>query len=1233
MNASKSSKAYLNNRPHAQRRPLSRLWGQVTVVALCLLTLITLLTRASAQAQIEPPALLLDPPQASAGAIVLVNGEGFGPGNTPLSFFWDGEKVATHLMETTDTFSIPFPVPTDANPGEYRIGVCAGEGCGNGEQTLAAGAILRVSAAFPHFSDQIAYIYDTDKTQAADFAALLGQTGLTVIPVPLADVALTDWDAFNLVIVGSDTGDGRIWGNVNQVNALAKAPRILGMGKGGHAFFGQLGLPLGAPNGTLLQAQKITPGDPQLSSLRIPNDLTTLARNQRQMSLFATAVDTVMIDVPAEQTDLLPHALLDAGRIISAGLVVGQGCRTLWGFGGAPAEMTALGQAYFVNMVVFALGNGCDVSLSAPCGQLFNQATIPAPVTIDFDDMGKDAVIENFYAKSHGVHFQKSSANNAIIYGGHTNDPSQPHSVPNTAVNSAVFPTTSENVPLPILFEQDQSHVGMWIGNGEGGNGQPAGLSALLTAFDREGKELCSARLSPVPVSHTSFLGLTDAYGRIARVQLDYGKTLNSESIDDLIFGPFAPANNIRVCVQAQTVCTPATNAEVFILRNGVLVDPPATIDSQGNIVPRNSIRFGDSLWARLAVSDTQRSIHSAPQRTSLFHTNGAPQLVQAAEFNQTTDKAMPLVIRPSRPLLLYHLTFSTQWSLLGDSAYQARLRSYIQKAANYLYDFTDGQVSLGTVHVYQNYDMWDEADVRIYASNNLRPHAEIGGVSEAEVADPLIADIAYSPGYTFMGRTWNRFNLPGEPGGLGVDVTNDWPLALAHELSHYLFYLFDTYLAVTPDGEIVETNSCTGSAMGWVYEEANTEFVFDAAHWASACGDTLANHTLHRTEWDTILLWYSSLFVPTVVHPGPFAPPIPTVQVTIHPPSNPALVLSNQTFTLNYQAGETASGEARAFLFRDNRIIDQGKPDEGSTQITLIGAQTNDRFCVFDVNDFSESNSSPRHQYGCELLAVGDNVLQMEKDDAWAPIIQISHATSRTIGVTVTQAISAGLSLHAVLYPEDTNTPTAITLTADGNQHAGTFHSPVDAASAYIQIYVDETASEVNPRRETLVDYGVGGSGAQGPATWYGGVPVISSDGKAEFARRTEVFLERGEFMALQSMAGTPLPPEGRQIIGQAYRLVAFPPTLADEGYVTLRVRPSLGTLRRSQRPQVLPPVVVSFWDGMGDWTPIRSINRDDLIDGRVAIAPSQGVGVYALLLEEETPPVRQFYFPQIAR
>ena len=1200
----------------------ARLLGWVISTACLLLLFAPGGSTPQAHAQLRQTSILLDPPQAQAGAIVLVNGEGFSPGGGVLTFFWNGAKIGTHPLDTGDTFSIPFRIPDDANPGDHRIDVCTGDPCDDTETARKASALLRITGALPHFGGSIAYIYNTDKSLVEAYGDLLKKVGFAFVPIALADVATTDFAPYRLVIIGRDTGAGREWGTEPQVAALQKAPRIVGIGSGGHAFFGKLGLLIGMPNGFTTTGDQARPADVQLTSARIPYDISTLVRNQRPLPLFQKAVGIIAFDLANQPTDLLPHAYL-AGEDTKGydGVIVGQGCRTLWGFHGAPDEMTALGRDVFINLIVFALGSPCEASLTAPCQQMTNQATGPAPALIDFDDMENGAEIGEYYANSHGVRFEQSTTNHAIIYGGHPNDPSQPRSAPNVASNSAIHPATSENVPLSISFDSDLSHVGMWFGNGENGQGNLANLNATLTAFDRQGKALCSARFYPVPISHTAFLGLSDSFGRIARVELDYGKSYNSESIDNLIFGPFAPANNIRICHQQETACIPAPNASITLLRGGAPISPPLSTDSQGYVTPRSRVAFGDALWATLVISESQRS--------SLLHTSGAPRLVLVEEFNGFPGREMTVPISRRTPLILYNLTVSTQWSLIGDTAYQNRLRSHIQKAANYLYDFTDGQMSLGKVHIFQNYDLWDEADVRIYASNNLRPHAEIGGVSEGPTPDPLVASLSYYPGHTFMGRTWNRFNLPGDPIDVGVDVSNDWPLALAHELGHYLLYLFDTYLAVTTDGEIIETHNCVGSAMGWVYEEPNTEFIFDNGHWTSLCGDTLAHHTLQRNEWETILLWYSSLVTPTVVNPGPAAPPASFATVTLHPPSNPAVVLPNQTFALAYQAGEGASAEARAVLFRGNRVIDQGKPDEDSTSITLSGAQTNDRFCVFDVNDYTDDGASPRHQFGCEVLAPGDNELQMKKDDNWAPIIEISHANSRTIGITVTQEISGGLAIRATLYPEDSDTTTEILLASNGNLHTGVFNSPVDAGSAYVQVFVDEAASEEAPRRETLVDYGVGGSGAQGPTSMFGGVPIVSSDGKAEYARETDIFLAEGEFIALQSMAGTPRPPAGRQVIGQPYRLVAFPRSLADEGHVALRIRPPRGPSRSAGG---LPQVVVAYWNG-ALWRPLASVNLDDLIDGRVAIAPSKGVGVYALLLDDGTPPPQPIYLPQIER
>jgi len=318
---------------HPQPQAAPQQYGHTAIVALLLLVLVLVVEGSNAQAQTVGPSLFLDPPQAAAGAVVLVNGQGFSPGGGMLTIFWDGQQMATHPMDVGDTFSIPFPVPDQANPGDHRLEVCLGDPCAT-DQKVRASALFQVSTTLPRFTSTVGYVFDTDKTQAAEFSDLLSKVGIDLVAIPLTDVTQTDWSAYPLVIVGSDTGHGSRWGSAKQVAALQKAPRIVGVGAGGYAFFGQLDLTIGYPNGTAAQAQSITAGDPQLTSLRVPYDLTTLVRNQRKMALFNTPVDSVAIDLANQPTDILAHAYLGPmSKPSTLGVIAGQAaahCEAFW---------------------------------------------------------------------------------------------------------------------------------------------------------------------------------------------------------------------------------------------------------------------------------------------------------------------------------------------------------------------------------------------------------------------------------------------------------------------------------------------------------------------------------------------------------------------------------------------------------------------------------------------------------------------------------------------------------------------------------------------------------------------------------------------------------------------------------------------------------------------------------------------------------------------------------------
>ena len=172
-----------------------------------------------------------------------------------------------------------------------------------------------------------------------------------------------------------------------------------------------------------------------------------------------------------------------------------------------------------------------DTSQPLACTELTDPKNVPSPSTIHFDDLANASVIGNHYLLAHGVSFEVSRTNRALIYG---NEPALAHSSPNVAINDAIFPSTSNNVPMVIDFDKPKTHVGMWIGNGSAA----AQTTALLTVYNAAGGIICQARRVGVPDAHTMFIGLYDPEGMIVRATLTYGDTSLSESIDNLVFSP-----------------------------------------------------------------------------------------------------------------------------------------------------------------------------------------------------------------------------------------------------------------------------------------------------------------------------------------------------------------------------------------------------------------------------------------------------------------------------------------------------------------------------------------------------------------------------------------------------------------------------------------------------------------------------------------------------------------------
>jgi hypothetical protein len=359
-------------------------------------------------------------------------------------------------------------------------------------------------------------------------------------------------------------------------------------------------------------------------------------------------------------------------------------------------------------------------------------------------------------------------------------------------------------------------------------------------------------------------------------------------------------------------------------------------------------------------------------------------------------------------------------------------------------------------------------------------------------------------------------------------------------------------------------------------------------------------------------------------VGPGGF-PPVRLTNVVFVPSSVAVQALASQVFSLTYQLNQTSSGEARAFLLRDDTLIfEQGKPAKGTTSVQLVDARVNDRLCVFDLNDHAESPDTPRHQFGCEFVVPNDSVMVMTNNQNWNPAIAIEQTGPQQISVTVQQALAGSLALKARLIPETDKAGPEQTLARSGNEWTAVFDLPGPVEPLYLQLWVDESPAAPQTRRETIADRGTGGNGAYGPARHHGGVFAVSSDGNASYQTDEPIVLEPGQSVAWQSMPGTPPLPPWKRISGQSYRLDAFPPALVNGGQVSIEYVDAFGVAQARGMELAFAAVAVArvhFWDGSA-WRPLATTvgTPTSAEDGvRLATAPSQGVGVYAVLIDSK--------------
>ena len=720
--------------------------------------------------------------------------------------------------------------------------------------------------------------------------------------------------------------------------------------------------------------------------------------------------------------------------------------------------------------------------------------------------------------------------------------------------------------------------------------------------------------------------------------------------------------------------------------------DRPWRTDPLGYLPGRGAINRGDQLVALRPITTTDLITFVQPltltdprpvtftERISLYHTNAPVTITGTQLFTVTTPGVQQLIVSADNKLMLLNLDISLEWDARRDQAYLDQLASDLQRTSEILYDVTNGQVALGQIRVYQAREQWLESNIQIYARNDLRPNANLGGIAAIPLTDTLATrepiTNAVLPGHIRMGATWNRF---GNPSGV---VGEDWPRALVHELGHYAFFLLDNYLGLDKEkGALIEVD-CKGSIMTDAYRPEYSEFLAPGAppsngfSWdTNECKKTLAALTTGRSDWETVTRFYPFLNPNLAAADGPSRLPLAVTKVTFITPT-----VADNTFAAPFvylTGSETPGspeaplalrrGEAQAYLFKandpydpeDDVVIAAGSPN--GPLIQARGAAPGDRFCVFNT----KRDGGRADRIGCiDPLSSVTSTLPLRAIEGWHPQITVRPVNSTTLAITVTvdlttsQLISDGIDARRIIslqvYPADRSyslvkAPRLQMTRSVTNSHQFTAYVefPLTVFHGHARVVVQNDPAQREAMTEFFVSPGWNGnkiayfdgnkigyfdgnrsayfdaaltrSFSAGMNSW--SAPTTSAEGQIAIFS-TDNPLRGNVASVLQSLTVPPALPPWLTPVGQIFR------------YDTDGAPPDKTVIQFQYLQRELPEVserhlrvyFLSLKDlAIGNLWHWQRLDNTVLDSARnIASAPMQGPGLYALMATIPMPPLR---------
>jgi len=244
------------------------------------------------------------------------------------------------------------------------------------------------------------------------------------------------------------------------------------------------------------------------------------------------------------------------------------------------------------------------------------------------------------------------------------------------------------------------------------------------------------------------------------------------------------------------------THPEVQYLKGKLTTDDSGKLELPGNWFETNDLV---KIQRTVDTVDVAKGRHEAVDDVmyyvdldnAVFDNDGD---ISFHTFSASDDQEVIL----GHTTLKFNLVISVEWD--ASQEYLENLEKGFRLTSNYWYDVSDGQLCINKIAIYDNKQLWDSCDVRIYANNQQWPQATVflgdvklgGGIRSNEDTHLYMPRIFYYNSYdsqrnltdSLYPYNWSIKNIPGHN-----NVIYAPSRTIAHEFGHYGIGFMDEYI------------------------------------------------------------------------------------------------------------------------------------------------------------------------------------------------------------------------------------------------------------------------------------------------------------------------------------------------------------------------------------------------------------------------------------------------------